>query len=182
MSEDAIMKFILLVEVHFPRPKFNGDEKREALWMRSMREILSEYEPEVLAKAAENIVRTRDPRDNGGSMFPKPSECIAACRNVIRHIEMLEIAKETEGGDWRQLENHSVALPTYSITPVDVSWEHWMVHLKGIGRHDLAHEAESKKLIRASRRWPSGEVTIFEPNPTTANLLASLPPPRVIPN
>lgn len=181
MSDDAIMKFILLVEVHFPRPKFNGDEKREALWMRSMREILSEYEPEVLAKAAETIVRTRDPRD-GGSMFPKPSECIYACERIIRQAEALVMLKETEG-NWKRMEaSPPTALPLCEITPSDVAWEHWLAHFKDIGRHDLAGEAEAKGRIKASRRWPASDVTIFEPAPKSANLLAALPQPRTIPN
>lgn len=182
MSEDAIMKFILLVEVHFPRPKFNGDERREAVWMRSMREILSEFEPDVLAKASETIIRTRDPQRDG-SMFPKPVECIDACRKIIAHRVLRELldAESRESGNVRAFPAIERARPVFEIRPDDLSWNHWIDHLRRMGRRELVGEAESRKLIRASLRWPSPEAVIYEPDPNGATLLGQLPSPQRIP-
>ena len=76
--KEAVKKFVVLVGAHFPRQKFTGDEAREAVWLRSMGEMLGVYDDDVLMEAAETIIRTRDPeKDN--TMFPKPVECIRAC-------------------------------------------------------------------------------------------------------
>lgn len=81
----AVTKFIMLVSAHFPRQKFAGDEAREALWVQSMREMLSVYSDDVLMRAAEDIVRTRDP-DKDGTMFPKPKECLDACETAKKAL------------------------------------------------------------------------------------------------
>lgn len=99
---DAVMKFIMLVEVHFPRPKFNGDEDREALWMRSMREILTGYRADVLNQAAAQIIRTRDPKKHGG-VFPKPFECKEVCNEIAEQLERKEtplLPKAEKGESW----------------------------------------------------------------------------------
>ena len=87
---EAVTKFIMLVSAHFPRQKFAGDEAREALWLRSMGEILGGFEPRVLMEAASAIVRERDPQKHG-TMFPKPSECLAACETAKRRLTMQAI-------------------------------------------------------------------------------------------
>jgi len=74
-------KFISLVEIHFPAPKFNGDESQEELWTDSIAQILGPYDDDVVLDAAATIVRTRRPKTDG-TMFPKPSECIEACDNA----------------------------------------------------------------------------------------------------
>jgi hypothetical protein len=87
---EAIKRFIMLVSAHFPRQKFSGDEAREALWLRSMEEILSDFEPKVLMEAAGAIVRERDPQKHG-TMFPKASECVAACMAAKRRLELAAV-------------------------------------------------------------------------------------------
>lgn len=98
---DAVKKFIMTVSAFFPRQKFAGEEAKEALWLRTMGEMLGGYSDAVLARAAEEIIRTRDPRD--GTMFPKPAECIAACdaaKKVLAHIATPLLPKTEKADDW----------------------------------------------------------------------------------
>jgi len=98
---DAVKKFIMTVSAFFPRQKFAGEEAKEALWLRSMGEMLGGYSPDVLAAAAETIVKTRDPKD--GTMFPKPAECIAACdaaKKLLAHRETPLLAKPDKVDAW----------------------------------------------------------------------------------
>lgn len=86
MSTDAdAMKFVVLIDGFFPRPKFNRDDSREALWLRTMKELLRRYDAQVLSMAAQQILETRDP-EKDGTMFPKPSECIAFCEAAKKQI------------------------------------------------------------------------------------------------
>lgn len=182
-TEEAIMRFIMLVEVHFPRPKFSGDERREAVWMRSMREILSEFEDDVLAEAASSILRNRNPKHGDSTVFPKPAECIEACQRIITKRRLVEVAASFERDEpARRIEARAQSMPVFSITPDDLRWPEWISFFHHIGRHDIAGEAESRKLIRASRRWPGSDVVVFEPDMRDGGLLASLPAPKHMPN
>ena len=158
MNDDAIMKFIMLVEVHFPRPKFSGDERREALWMRSMSEILADYDARALALAAETIIRTRDPGKDS-TMFPKPSECIRACDAAKRLIAARDMP--LIGTDYVQ--QIQTALPEHVIARGDVWWEHWLEFFRNHDRADLARDAEQAGRIRASSRYPKETTVVFEP-------------------
>lgn len=183
MTDDAIMRFILLIEVHFPRPKFSGDERREALWVRSMREIMSDYDAETLATAAEHIVRTRDPKTDG-TMFPKPSECISACNKIVARKKIAEAMREYEVGSekLRKIPAVEQPQPVFVVRPGDLTWDEWMRHFRSIERFDLAGEAEAKMVIKVSKRWPSSDAVVFEPCPRSSGLLAQLESPKAMPN
>jgi hypothetical protein len=77
-SPKAIKTFIAVVELHFPRPKFGGDEVREGAWIASMTRVLSPFDDDVLEDAAVRILSTY-----GGQFFPKPVECTAACQKSL---------------------------------------------------------------------------------------------------
>jgi hypothetical protein len=77
-SDAAVLKFIAVVELHFPRPKFNGDEQMESAWLKSMHKVLAGYSDEIVALAAERILLSRSPKRDG-RFFPSPMECIEAC-------------------------------------------------------------------------------------------------------
>jgi len=160
---DEIRKFILLIEVHFPRPKFTGDEAKEALWLRSMTEILSDYEPDVLAEAALTIIRTRDP-DKANTMFPKPVECIRAC-DAARNRRRVETLLALSGDDPRRIEPPR-SLSEFRIERGSVSWDYWLAHLESIGRKDVAQAADAAGLLTASSRWPRPESVVFQPPET----------------
>lgn len=85
---DAVSKFIAVVGLHFPRPKFADDETMETAWMASMRRALEGYDDAVLAAAAERIICTRKPKRDG-RFFPVPSECTEACEYVCKLKEAL---------------------------------------------------------------------------------------------
>lgn len=74
-TSDEVNQFVMAVGVHFP-PLAQGDDAK--VWVASMERVLSRMEPKVLAKAAEIIIATRNPKRDG-KWFPTPSECIAAC-------------------------------------------------------------------------------------------------------
>lgn len=102
MSTDAVAKFIGMIALCFPKPRFE-DEGDEALWSGLMVSTLGAYSPAVLTKAAQTIVATRD-RKKDGAFFPVPSECIAACEKAKRALEletigrtMLTVDKEPSG-------------------------------------------------------------------------------------
>jgi hypothetical protein len=179
MTDDAIMKFILLVEVHFPRPKFQGDEKREAVWVRSMSEILGAYSPDVLSEAAAMIVRSRDPKQDG-TMFPKPCECIAACERIMRLRELQNMALAIEEKEQRGLPAIQSALPLIVIARDEPAWDDWLEFLRRHDRGDLASDAERLGYIKASSRWPYDHTVIFEPyhDKQFAMRLAALPKPK----
>lgn len=104
--------FIANVAVHFPMPRF-ADELHEEVWIRSIEDTLRPYDATVLAKAADRIRRTRDPKKDGRG-FPVPSEIIAVCDTIQR-------------------EQHAEAAPLLSHDKRDQSpWAGW--------RSDLANE------------------------------------------
>lgn len=84
---DAVKKFIMMVSAFFPRQKFAGEEAKESLWLRVMETSIGGYSDAVLALAAEEIIKTRDPKADG-TMFPKPSECISACDAAKKILEI----------------------------------------------------------------------------------------------
>ncbi len=53
MSAEAVLRFVAVVELHFPRPKFNDDEQMEAAWLASMTRTLGNYPDDVLSEAAQ---------------------------------------------------------------------------------------------------------------------------------
>ena len=59
----------------------------------------------------------------------------------------------------------SRALPIFTVTPADTSWDDWLSHFRASGQTDLAIDAQQAKRIRASTRWPSSDATVFEPKP-----------------
>lgn len=158
---EAVKKFILLVEVHFPRQKFSGDEGKEALWLRSMSEILSDYDEATLGEAANTIIRTRDPDGKSGTMFPKPSECIRVC-------DTIRLRKEFEAMPIFSAENVvRIAaprnLPSITTKVGDPAWPQWLAHFEGSGKKDMAQAAERLGYVRASSIYPRSETVVFEP-------------------
>lgn len=81
MSGTGVAQFIAMVSLHFPRPKFGGDEVMEGGWMSSMTLALSKYSDDVLREAAQQILLKRVPKKDG-AFFPAPSECIAVCNTI----------------------------------------------------------------------------------------------------
>ncbi len=63
MSAANVAKFIGIIAVHFPKPRFeeDGDER---IWQASLTRVLGHFSEEVSARAADNIIRrrTRDTR------------------------------------------------------------------------------------------------------------------------
>lgn len=88
MSSTArdVTKMISAIELHFPMAKF-VDETTEEAWTASMIKFLTPYDPHVLARAAEHILKTRDPKRDG-KWFPVPSEIIAVCDLMQRAIQL----------------------------------------------------------------------------------------------
>lgn len=86
MSSDGVLKFIATIELDFPRPKFGGDDDMENAWVASRVRSLGGWNDEVLAEAADVIMRTRNPRKDG-RFFPVLQECEDACREAAAAIE-----------------------------------------------------------------------------------------------
>lgn len=82
-SPKAIKQFIAVVELYFPRPKFDGDETQEAAWMAILARVLSPFEDDELADGAVRLVSAYE-----GKFFPKPVECTAACQKA-REVKRL---------------------------------------------------------------------------------------------
>lgn len=103
----SVMHFIAVVAVHFPAPVKAGDETGERAWYASMIKVLDGYAPEVLAKAAETIVRTRTPKD--GRFFPLPSECAEACEEAKRLVAPPTLALAAPASDLYSKERKKLA-------------------------------------------------------------------------
>jgi len=88
-SPAAVKQFIAVVELHFPRPKFDGDEMMEAAWVKSLKTVLAGYSDETVAAGAELILRTRNPKRDG-RFFPSPSECTEACDKAAAYKKAAE--------------------------------------------------------------------------------------------
>lgn len=89
-ADENVTKFIVTVGAFFPRPKFGENEEALTHWMALMVSMLGGYSDEILTEAAATIIRTRDPAEKGGSMFPKPKECIEACDNAKARKELAQ--------------------------------------------------------------------------------------------
>lgn len=145
MSKVAGMQFIGIVESFFPRPKLSGDDGREAIWLRTMLDLLSPYDDDVLLEAANTIVRTRDPAKDG-TMFPKPVECLAACDKAkdlksVRATPLLEtqeaVRKRAERNASWTAERIQLADELCAGTALGkrAAREGWVLHL-----HDFCRE------------------------------------------
>jgi hypothetical protein len=88
-SPAAVKQFIAVVELHFPRPKFDGDEMMEMAWVKSLKTVLDPYSDETIAAGAELILRTRNPKRDG-RFFPSPSECTEACDKAAAYRKQAE--------------------------------------------------------------------------------------------
>lgn len=101
MSAEGVARFISVVALHFPRPKFNEDEVMEAAWVASMNRTLGGFSDEVLADAAERIVSSRHPKKDG-RFFPTPAECSSACVEASKLIAASEtpLLAKPKGDDW----------------------------------------------------------------------------------
>jgi hypothetical protein len=95
----AAGKFITTVMVFFPA-KFESDTHEEA-WTDSMIRNLQGYSPDVLRRAAQKIIDTRD--DKYARRFPLPAECKQVCDDIIKwdHLQngpkLLPDTKPREG-------------------------------------------------------------------------------------
>jgi len=92
---DPIGKFISVVDLHFPKPRFASDDLEEA-WVTSLVKFLAPYDAVVLNRASEHILKTRDPKRDG-KWFPVPSEIIAACDLMRRAIQIEQTPLLTHG-------------------------------------------------------------------------------------
>lgn len=88
-SDAAVKKFIAVVELHFPRPKFDGDEQMEAGWVQTIKLAAKDYSDEVVAAAGERILMTRNPKRDG-RFFPSPQECIEAFDKAAAYRKQAE--------------------------------------------------------------------------------------------
>ena len=86
-NEEAIARFIAVVALHFPRPKFNEDEAMEGAWIASMNRALGGFSSDTIAAAASQIVSSRKPKRDG-RFFPVPAECVEICTEIERFAKM----------------------------------------------------------------------------------------------
>ena len=129
MSADPIAKFISVVDVHFPKPRFISEDIEDA-WIASMVKFLAPYDAAVLNRAAEHILKTRDPKKDG-KWFPVPSEIIAVCDLMQRAIQL------------------EAAPPLLSHGRKDQSeWAGWRVELADdLIKTQMGHEASKRGWI-----------------------------------
>jgi hypothetical protein len=85
----AAGKFIRDVMVFFP-VKFDGEAHEDA-WTDSMIRNLQCYSPDVLKRAAQKIIDTRD--DKYARRFPLPAECKRVCDDIIKWDQLHEAPK-----------------------------------------------------------------------------------------
>ena len=159
MNED-VKKLIMLIEVHFPRPKFSGDDAKEAIWLRSMDEIFGGFSGDLLGEAAVTIVRTRDPEKNN-TMFPKPKEIIDVIDRIQRRRDVDAFAAHLPAHGAPRLAS-TRNLPEFRIEKTDPMWAEWVGKLSSQDK-DLASDAERAGYIVASSPYPRGDSVIFEP-------------------
>lgn len=114
MSAEGVGKFISIVAVHFPKPRFDDPDVDIELWQASLTRALGGFTDAALARAADRIVRTRTKKD--GAFFPVPAECIAACEEAARVIAAEErmantpmLAVDKAPKEWSR-ERHQLAL------------------------------------------------------------------------
>lgn len=149
-SEVTSLKFIQLVELHFPAPKFNGEQHLEDAWTQSIGKILAPYEDAVVLEAADQIVRTRDPDEKGGTMFPKPFEIIKVLDDVkerqrIRATPLIETKEartkrerqESEVRAWTPERQKLATLLCQTPLGQRAANEGWVVALWNYARHHM---------------------------------------------
>lgn len=90
MSAQGVAKFIGIVSVHFPKPRFEDTDTDEVIWQGSLTRMLGHFDDDVLARAADTIIRTRD-RKKDGAFFPVPKDCIDACERAAESIRLEKI-------------------------------------------------------------------------------------------
>lgn len=119
----AVTKFLIDVQVHFPRPKIDKTrateaEKRQAEtvekeWFASMVRLLNGYSADTLDAAAKDIIANRK-----DTRFPLPAECKAACDKFAREEHAKKVqgtllkdpAQRKDHGEWRyQLADELIA-------------------------------------------------------------------------
>lgn len=164
-SRESALKFIELVEIHFPAPKFNGDEDRDELWTNSIAGILAPYDDSVVLEAAATIVKTRDPAEKGGSMFPKPFEIIKVLdeikeRQRVRAMPLIESAEaktrrerfEAEVRSWTP--DRQKLATDLCLTPLGqrAAREGWVVALWNYARHNMRLPEEQKDIDELRRQ------------------------------
>lgn len=181
MSKVAGMQFIGVVESFFPRPKLSGDDGREAIWLRTMLDLLSPYEDDVLLEAANTIIRTRDP-DKDGTMFPKPVECIAACDKAkdlkrVRSTPLLEsqdaIRRRAERNQAWSAERVEFATELCESTAIGrrAAKEGWVLQLHDFCRENMrlpTTDAEVDVLVRSSANFRNLVARLTEDTDTLA--------------
>ncbi|MCA9181960.1 MAG: hypothetical protein KDA51_10925, partial [Planctomycetales bacterium] len=78
-----VAEFIAIVITIFPAPASGA---KEDAWVGLMERHLRHQPANVLAKAAEIIVQTRDPRKRDERFFPSPVECTEYCNRARREL------------------------------------------------------------------------------------------------
>ena len=78
-----VAEFIATVITIFPAPAAGA---KEDAWVGLMERHLRHQPANVLARAAEIIVRTRDPRKRDERFFPSPVECTEYCDRAKRDL------------------------------------------------------------------------------------------------
>lgn len=123
-------------------PPFRWDEVQEQAWTELMVRELSGFKPEVLERGFQELVRKRKE-----SKIPTPAECIAACSEAKR---------------WVDLEEDSHKLPEFRIPQGEFSTERWRLAHE-MKRTPLGRQAAQEGWIvafvhfcRRNQRLPSG--------------------------
>lgn len=140
MSSDAhVMKFILLVEGFFPRPKFDGDEKREAAWLRVMQDQLRGWPEPILMAAGDRILKTRNPTKPGFRWFPAPAEILAVCEDIAAERERAQrpLLAAPKGNEWSD-ERLALAFDLCkSPLGIEAAREGWILRLYDFCRREM---------------------------------------------
>lgn len=80
MSTKAVLEFIDEMQLHFSPRRW--DEEQEKSWVTSMVRELGSFGPDVLKRAAQEIIRTRK-----DTRVPVLAECLAACKQAQYWID-----------------------------------------------------------------------------------------------
>lgn len=138
MSDATAMKFIMLVEGFFPRPTYGGDEAREALWLRTMREILAPWDESVLMEAAQRIIKTRG-KGRNERFFPLPAEVEAVCHEIAAERERAQrpLLAAPKGNEWSD-ERLALAFDLCkSPLGMEAAREGWVLRLYDFCRREM---------------------------------------------
>lgn len=91
MTSKAVTDFVETILLHFP--PFRWDEEQEKAWAATMVRELACFQPDVLRKAAETMIRSRRER-----RIPLVSECIDACSDAKRWLDANKRASSMDVG------------------------------------------------------------------------------------